>query len=243
VPKFLYSLPYVRPAVYGGFFVMSGANEPIVRRSWGLRERERREEATKAGVSSPGSTFAYSEFLATPSRLGGIAMSLAIFMFGAALSLFAPARWLAKKLLPVSGGGPPREKLESGWFEVTNVAEAEGVVVKSVVKGQGDPGYYSTARKFCVHCRVCDAHILGRGRDDRRKCAAAARFVESHAAGPTRGDIDSNNRVWRQSRPSARGYWKVRDELRGINPRRVAENTLSTGSSEYTLTRYFDVNR
>jgi len=145
-PKFLYSLPYVRPTLYGGFFAMSTINEPIVRRSWGLRERHRREQAIKSGVPSPGSTFAYTEFLGTRSRFGGIVLSLIMFTFGAALTLFSPARWLAKRLLPVSGTGPPREKLESGWFEITNVAEAEGVVVKSVFKGQGDPGYYLTAR-------------------------------------------------------------------------------------------------
>ncbi|KAG9104014.1 hypothetical protein FRC07_009866, partial [Ceratobasidium sp. 392] len=37
LPKILYTLPHIHPTIYGGFFPMSTANEPIVRRSWGLR--------------------------------------------------------------------------------------------------------------------------------------------------------------------------------------------------------------
>ncbi|KAG9080162.1 hypothetical protein FRC06_007000 [Ceratobasidium sp. 370] len=120
---------------------MSTANEPIVRRSWGLRQRQRLLSSTPIP-----STFSYHEFMRTRGAVGGIVLRLAWFVAGVALALFPPAMWLAKRVLPVSGGGPPREGLEKGWFEVVNVSEARGVVVKSVVKGQGDPGYYATAR-------------------------------------------------------------------------------------------------
>ncbi|KAG8734901.1 hypothetical protein FRC10_011225 [Ceratobasidium sp. 414] len=140
LPSILYSLPYTRPTIYGGFFPMGTANEPIVRRSWGLRQRQRLSSTTSHF------TFSYHEFMRTRSAVGGIVLSLAWFMAGLTLALFPPAMWLAKRLLPVSGGGPPREGLEKGWFEVVNVSEARGMVVKSVVKGQGDPGYYATAR-------------------------------------------------------------------------------------------------
>ncbi|KAG8697430.1 hypothetical protein FRC08_006536, partial [Ceratobasidium sp. 394] len=141
LPKILYSLPYIRPTIYGAFFPMGTANEPIVRRSWGLRQRQR----ILSNTSIP-STFSYHEFMRTRGPVRGIVISLAWFMAAAALALFPPAMWLAKRVLPISGGGPPRDGLEKGWFEVVNVSEARGVVVKSVVKGQGDPGYYATAR-------------------------------------------------------------------------------------------------
>ncbi|KAG9114243.1 hypothetical protein FRC07_007677 [Ceratobasidium sp. 392] len=81
----------------------------------------------------------------TRSVIRGILLSLVWYTIFAALAFFPPALWLAKKILPASGGGPPKEKLEKGSFEIVNVSEARGVVVKSTVKGYGDPGYYLTA--------------------------------------------------------------------------------------------------
>ncbi|KAG8791765.1 hypothetical protein FRC12_008186 [Ceratobasidium sp. 428] len=138
MPKILYSLPHLRPTIYGGFFPMSPPNEAIVRRSWGLRELRRRG-------SSPPSTFSYHEFMPTRSAVGGVLLSLTWYTIFTALALLPPVRWLAKRILPASGGGPPRDKLESGSFRVVNVAEANGVVAKSVVRGRGDPGYYLTS--------------------------------------------------------------------------------------------------
>ncbi|KAG8735273.1 hypothetical protein FRC10_010803 [Ceratobasidium sp. 414] len=149
LPKFLYTLPHVRPTVRGGFFMMSPVNEPIVRRSWGLRERQRLEEAVKSGVSPyPAPTFSYEEFMVSSSRLRAIFRTLVLFLGAMALAFLPLARRYLRKVMPARGEGPPREKLESGWFELTNVAEAEGVVVKSVVKGDGDPAYYLTACEY-----------------------------------------------------------------------------------------------
>jgi hypothetical protein len=137
--------------VYGGFFMMAPLNEPIVRRAWGLRERHRREEAVKAGLPiTPAPTFSYSEFLVTPNWIYGVALSLVVFTAAVVLALLPPARWLFRKMLPPRGEGPARGKLERGWFELTNVSEAEGVVVKSVVKGDGDPAYYLTACELFI---------------------------------------------------------------------------------------------
>ncbi|KAG8713727.1 hypothetical protein FRC09_018399 [Ceratobasidium sp. 395] len=79
------------------------------------------------------------------SAVGGVLLSLTWQTILTALALLPPVRWLTKRHLPASGGEPPRDKLESGSFRVVNVAEANGVVAKSVVRGRGDPGYYLTA--------------------------------------------------------------------------------------------------
>ncbi|KAG8713725.1 hypothetical protein FRC09_018397 [Ceratobasidium sp. 395] len=140
LPKILYTLPHIRPTIYGGFFPMSPPNEAIVRRSWDLRELRRR-----ASSSSPPSTFSYHEFMPTGSAVGEVLLSLTWYMIFAAFALFPLVRWLARRILPASGGGPPMDKLETGSFKVVNVAEARGVIAKSVVRGRGDPGYYLTA--------------------------------------------------------------------------------------------------
>ncbi|QRV84405.1 hypothetical protein RhiJN_12421 [Ceratobasidium sp. AG-Ba] len=116
---------------------MSPTNEPIVRRSWGLRKINGLTAATG---------FSYEEFATTKSAFRGIATSLTWFVFGLSMALIPPVRWLMKQILPSSGGGPPRDKLEQGWFEVVNVSEARGVVAKSTLKGKrGDPGYFLTS--------------------------------------------------------------------------------------------------
>ncbi|KAG9092837.1 hypothetical protein FRC07_011578, partial [Ceratobasidium sp. 392] len=146
LPKLLYTLPHIRPTTYGRFFMMSPINEPIVRRSWGLREQQRREEAVKAGVSPwPAPTFEYEEFMVTSYWVYAILRSLSTFLWALLIAFSSFARRVLEKSMPASGDGPPRDKLEQGWFELTNISEAEGVVVKSVVKGNGDPGYYLTA--------------------------------------------------------------------------------------------------
>ncbi|KAG8716505.1 hypothetical protein FRC09_015672 [Ceratobasidium sp. 395] len=147
LPKFLYTLPHIRPPVYGGFFMMAPVNEPIVRRSWGLRELQRREKAIRTGLSPwPAPTFSYEEFMATSNWVSGILHSLTVFASSLALALAGPlARWAMERFLPARGEGPPRDKLDQGWFELTNVSEAEGVVVKSMIRGNGDPAYYLTA--------------------------------------------------------------------------------------------------
>ncbi|KAG9076176.1 hypothetical protein FS749_012081 [Ceratobasidium sp. UAMH 11750] len=167
-PKFLYILPHIRPTVHGGFFIMGPVNEPIVRRSWGLRERQRREQAIKAGVSPfPAPTFSYEEFMVAANPLRAIFRTLVLILGSIALAVFPLARWVLRKTMPARGEGPPRETWEKGWFELTNVAEAEGVVVKSVVKGDGDPAYYLTAWMVaeCAILLLDESNLTSLGRE------------------------------------------------------------------------------
>ncbi|KAG9081386.1 hypothetical protein FS749_007688 [Ceratobasidium sp. UAMH 11750] len=132
--------------VHGDSFIMGAVNGPIVRCSWVLRERQRREQAIKAGVSPfPAPTFSYEEFMVASNRRRAVFRTLIRVVGLIFLALFPLARWVLRKTMPARGEGPPRETLEEGRFELTNVAEAEGVVLKSVVKGDGDPTYYLTA--------------------------------------------------------------------------------------------------
>ncbi|KAG9114244.1 hypothetical protein FRC07_007678 [Ceratobasidium sp. 392] len=141
-PRFLYTLPQLRPTIYGGFFPMSPVNEAIVRRSWGILERRRRESTP---FPFPAPTFSYHEFLRMRGPISSIAFSLAFFLFGVSMALLPPVRWIAKRLMPKSGEGPSEEELKNGWLEVVNVTEAEGMSAKSVIKGDGDPGYGLTS--------------------------------------------------------------------------------------------------
>ncbi|CAE6334761.1 unnamed protein product [Rhizoctonia solani] len=136
-PSILYSLPYVKPTIWGGIFFMNGINAPIVRRSWGLRHYQL--------YSSHLPTFSYTEFHNTGSRLNGVLLSLGLMttMFG--LAVAPPLRWLLKWVMPKSGEGPKPDKLDSGRFEVINVAEGGGIVVKARMDGDGDPGYRITS--------------------------------------------------------------------------------------------------
>ncbi|KAB5588380.1 Saccharopine dehydrogenase [Ceratobasidium theobromae] len=138
LPNLLYSLPRISPPVYGGIFFMSPINEPLVRRSWGLRERYRLETE---GSSATPSSFSYTEFMRTGGPVSGALLSLVLLFTTAALTFLPPIRWVAKMLLPKSGEGPAPEVLDKGNFDITHVAEAGGIAVKSYVYGNGDPGY------------------------------------------------------------------------------------------------------
>ncbi|KAH7335003.1 Saccharopine dehydrogenase-domain-containing protein [Rhizoctonia solani] len=138
LPSVLYSLPRVKPTIWGGYFVMSAINAPIVRRSWGLRYRYTSE--------SQRPTFAYDEFMTLGGNLfSGLLISLTVFFTAATLILFPPFRWLARKVLPQSGEGPAPDKLDKGYFKVVNVAEGGDVAVKATIDGNGDPGYRLTS--------------------------------------------------------------------------------------------------
>ncbi|KAF8749793.1 Saccharopine dehydrogenase NADP binding domain [Rhizoctonia solani] len=133
LPRILYSLPHITPKIWGGYFVMSTINASIVRRSWGLRYY-RAPEAKRP-------TFSYTEFTTiNGSPFWGILISLTVFIFGAAMALLPPFRWLVKNVLPKSGEGPSPDKLDKGYFGVVNVAEGGDVVVKATLDGDGDPG-------------------------------------------------------------------------------------------------------
>ncbi|CCO33565.1 saccharopine dehydrogenase (NAD(+), L-glutamate-forming) [Rhizoctonia solani AG-1 IB] len=138
VPKILYSLPQIKPTIWGGHFFMESINSPIVRRSWGLGHY------TLPLSKRP--TFSYTEFHNTgSSRVKGALLSLGIMATMAGLAAVPPFRWFLKWLMPKSGEGPRPEVLDKGQFEVVNIAEGGGVVVKAKINGDGDPGYRLTS--------------------------------------------------------------------------------------------------
>ncbi|CAE6457596.1 unnamed protein product [Rhizoctonia solani] len=137
VPKILYSLPHIKPTVWGGYFILNSINAPIVRRSWGLRNY------TLPLSKRP--TFSYTEFQNTGSRVKGVLLSLGIMAALAGLAVIPPFRRFLKWLLPKSGEGPRPETLDRGGFDVINVAEGGGVVVKAKINGDGAPGHRLTS--------------------------------------------------------------------------------------------------
>ncbi|CAE6334717.1 unnamed protein product [Rhizoctonia solani] len=138
LPKILYSLPHIKPKVWGGFFIMSAVNEPVVRRSWGLRQQQ--------VPPSDRPIFSYNEFMSTKGGpIMGILLSFTLFFTIAALTILPPFRWLLKRMSPKSGEGPSPDKLEGGYFGVINVTEAGDIAVKATIDGKGDPSYTLTA--------------------------------------------------------------------------------------------------
>ncbi|KAL1735087.1 Saccharopine dehydrogenase-domain-containing protein [Schizophyllum commune] len=138
-----YRLPHISPPVYGGQFMMSMVNRPIVQRTWGLLQ-----EGDPAAAYGP--NFKYIEFARTDSWLGGVLLSLQLAIAGFLLSL-RPIRALAKRFLPAPGEGPSKDDIEGGYFNITTVATSDPlpngkppVRVKSYFAGKGN-GYQVTA--------------------------------------------------------------------------------------------------
>ncbi|KAJ1306290.1 hypothetical protein OPQ81_010992 [Rhizoctonia solani] len=137
LPGFLYSLPRVKPTIWGGQFFMESINAPIVRRSWGLVHRY------TPTASLP--TFSYTEFQHVGGPIRGILLSLTLYATAIGLAFLPPFRWFLKRVMPKSGEGPAPDKLDQGRFEAVNVSEGGGVAVKAVMEGDGDPGYRLTS--------------------------------------------------------------------------------------------------
>ncbi|KAL1746933.1 Saccharopine dehydrogenase-domain-containing protein [Schizophyllum fasciatum] len=138
-----YRLPHVNPPVYGGHFLMTTVNRPVVQRTWGLQQ-----EGNPAAAYGP--NFKYSEFLKTSGWLSGVLLSLSIALGGLLLKTIKPLRTLVQKYVLQPGQGPSEEALEQGFFKITTVASSDPlpdkppVHVKSIFSGQGD-GYLLTA--------------------------------------------------------------------------------------------------
>ncbi|CAE6527026.1 unnamed protein product [Rhizoctonia solani] len=137
IPRILYSLPRIKPTVWGGYFFMNGINAPIVRRSWGLRHRDTHPSRRP--------TFSYTEFQTIGGPVKGALLSFTVFFTVLGLALFPPFRWFLKRVMPTSGQGPAPEMLDKGRFKAVNVSEAGEVAVKATVDGNGDPGYRLTS--------------------------------------------------------------------------------------------------
>ncbi|KAF5375563.1 hypothetical protein D9615_009173 [Tricholomella constricta] len=164
--QFLYtqSIPG-ESTVPGGFFFMQPTNRKLVQRTFGLLEMEvKNAEAPDTPVEAIrnarreryGPAFAYDEFLVMPSRLSAVIFS-AVFAIGfGMLAYITPIRWIVKKYMRQPGSGPSEERatdwidrdMAKGFFSATNhtiSTSTPPVHVKSVFKGDRDPGYALTA--------------------------------------------------------------------------------------------------
>ncbi|KAG5644513.1 hypothetical protein DXG03_008255 [Asterophora parasitica] len=159
LPRFQFSYTQSIPgerSVFGGFFFMQPTNRKLVQRTFGLLELQAQNAETpgsSANVQTArreryGPAFAYDEFLVMPSRLSSIIFSTTFAIGIGLLALVAPIRWLFKKFAPKPGTGPTDEAMNKGFFVATNhtiSTSTPPVHVKSVIKGDRDPGYALTA--------------------------------------------------------------------------------------------------
>ncbi|KAJ7750095.1 Saccharopine dehydrogenase-domain-containing protein [Mycena maculata] len=149
-PRLIYRLflPDTCKTLVGAFFFPSLGNRAIVQRSWGLFEAAAAQDPTQLRY---GPAFKYDEFLITGGVARALFVTLGITIAFGALSI-SPMRWLLKKVLPKPGEGPSEEAQRKGFIEVTNLTTAAAspsrpspIQVKTVMSGQGDPGYSLTA--------------------------------------------------------------------------------------------------
>ena len=118
-------------------FVMAPFNTRIVRRSNALHGW------------AYGRGLRYGEVMGVGrGPLGGVtAAALTAGLAGTLAAMgFAPTRAVLDRVLPAPGSGPGEEARRKGWFRMTADATTEdGRRYRSVVSGQGDPGYAATA--------------------------------------------------------------------------------------------------
>ena len=121
-----------------GPFVMAAINTKNVHRTHALRGHPW------------GRDFEYDERMLTGRGAAGErrarALARSTRLQNAALA-FAPARALARLVLPKPGQGPNKQQRESGRYEIAFSGEtAQGQTLLAIVKGDRDPGYGSTSK-------------------------------------------------------------------------------------------------
>lgn len=134
-------ISYVREAgKWSAPSIMAVCNARVVRRSWALLGRQY------------GSQFSYQERLQVPNLVAALVAAGAMAAARVLLSSKALLP-LLKYLLPKPGEGPSRKAMLGGRYKNMFIATtqedeagAKPAVVVAEVKGQGDPGYYVTAR-------------------------------------------------------------------------------------------------
>ncbi|MEE2757192.1 MAG: saccharopine dehydrogenase NADP-binding domain-containing protein [Myxococcota bacterium] len=133
-PMFHENLGWITP------FVMSPINTRVVRRSNGLF----------GGINRPyGPSFRYLEGLSVKSRtkasfIGGISR-LTEASLGTKMG-----RQFIKWVGPKPGQGPSVKAMDSGFFKLDMVAQADdGSIHRAVLKAKGDPGNRSTVMALC----------------------------------------------------------------------------------------------
>jgi short subunit dehydrogenase-like uncharacterized protein len=128
-------------------FVMAGVNTRVVRRSHALQDYPYGRE------------FRYHEAVITGKGMAG-RIKAASIRFGLGAFMLAASFKLTRKLmqrfvLPEPGEGPNQAAREAGYFNLIQFGKLpDGLIVRSVVKGDRDPGYGSTS-KMITECAVC----------------------------------------------------------------------------------------
>lgn len=135
--KLMYRVPVDGETWYGVVFPMCPINRLVVHHTWSLFERSRARGPEKVY----GNNFTYEEIIATPNFLKAVVYLVGVSTFIAGL-LFSPARWILKRILPKPGEGPKPE----GFFEVTNISHSGSSKIKTVIRADGEPGYFGAAR-------------------------------------------------------------------------------------------------
>jgi short subunit dehydrogenase-like uncharacterized protein len=112
-------------------FIMAFINTRVVRRSNGL---------LMGWGEGYGPAFTYREAMETRSRARAVWMERGVATLAAAVRGRA-GRWLTRRLVPAPGEGPSEEQMNTGFFRLRLIGEAEnGERVLATMKAQGDPG-------------------------------------------------------------------------------------------------------
>ncbi|KAH8827381.1 Saccharopine dehydrogenase-domain-containing protein [Flagelloscypha sp. PMI_526] len=148
-PQVWYTLqdPETKRNRIGNFWPMKVVNKYMVQRDWGLFEQD--EDLSL----HYGPKFTYDEFMENNSRILSVLTSIPLGLFFFATSRSQIVRNVVRKIFP-DQIGLEDENLEKGWFEYVNITRGiaagenkkeKQVVVKTVLKGKGDPGYLGTS--------------------------------------------------------------------------------------------------
>ncbi|KAG0354018.1 hypothetical protein BGZ54_001894, partial [Gamsiella multidivaricata] len=155
------------------FFIMSFANEKIVKRSHGL--------AVEADGVGYGPEFTYRESMSAPGFFTAALASLGMGLGGAALSVGPLRRFIQNRILPAPGTGPSDESITQGHFTVKIIGESslpENVPadasadalkpIKAIATIQGgEPGYSETCR-YLVEGALCLVQNEDRVRNENK---------------------------------------------------------------------------
>ncbi|KAF7362452.1 Sacchrp-dh-NADP domain-containing protein [Mycena venus] len=141
-------LPDTGKILTGATYFMARADCSLVQRSWGLLEVEAAQDKSYLHY---GPAFKYDEFFVTGSAVRAVLLTLGMAI-GVGVMLVSPLRWLLKKVLPKPGEGPSESVRNNGFLKVTNLTtavpspdRAAPLQAKTILVGQGDPGYKLTS--------------------------------------------------------------------------------------------------
>ncbi|KAH8825814.1 hypothetical protein DL96DRAFT_1735016 [Flagelloscypha sp. PMI_526] len=162
----------------GMIFPNTLSNKHFVQRDWGLFEQD--EDISL----HYGPNFVYEEFVETGSRIISVLITILLFLSFFAIWSSKIVRDIIRKIF-VNGLGVEAEQLERGWFEITNITtstssnEQAPLVVKTVLKGKGDPGYLCTAEMISEGALIAlKGEGIGKGGVSSAMPAFGPRLVE-----------------------------------------------------------------